>query len=153
MQTNNQDIQEKISQMILDNGLVSLEQIKTLSVQKFDTLLVDAEESLSLSIPDSYLWFLSKYTNVNILGIDLGQEVISNRWFFVSETLDYRNGGLETNLIYLNGDGELMHCLNVDNGTIYNWALDGDDPVKIYDSFYDYLYDLVVDVLEEKEDM
>ena len=38
MQTNNQCIQEKISQMILCNGLASLGQIKTLSNQKFDAL-------------------------------------------------------------------------------------------------------------------
>lgn len=152
MQTNNHAVQEKISQMILSNDLVCLEQIKPLSVQKFDTLLVDAEESLSLSVPDSYRWFLTNYTSVNISGIDLGQEIISNRWSFVSETLDYRNWGLETNLIYLNGDGELMHCLNTDNGAIFNWALDGDDPVKTYDDFYDYLHDLVIDAIEAKND-
>lgn len=100
----------------------------------------DAEKTLGLSIPESYIWFLQKWGGLcetGILGCGKNGEILC-----VDATERERKMGLPQNMILIRDCDEYVDCIDSETGKIVSWsAHDNDGLIEKFCDFYTYLID------------
>lgn len=112
------------------------------------------EEFLSVTLPESYKWFLKKYgaggiNGFELFGIESGIDI--KNCSLVTITEEYRKKGLHDNLVIIEYQGEYVTCLNTSNQeecNVVTWSLfDNDDIVQKEENFYVYFQEKLEDYL------
>jgi len=94
-------------------------------------------------LPGQYLDFLRTYGHGGIGGIEVIGIGRSRKMLFVSETLKYREFGLDNNLILLESCDEWVYCIDCNNNSIVSWSRE--DIQNVYPDFDSYLLDRFTD--------
>ena len=108
----------------------------------------DASKQLNLTLPESYVWFLTHYGSGGFFFETLGFD----RHFkaeFVEETLKQRKLGLPQQCIVIENCDEFYYCLDSKTQKVVSWsAYDQEGLIDRYDDFEDYLLDRIKNAID-----
>ena len=110
-----------------------------------DNKISELEKELNISFREELKEFIKKYGFLMGYGVEIavcGKNVGS---YTVDATLNFRKLGLDDKYLVIEGDGELVYCLDNETGEIVNWGLDN---LKIYPEADD-LESFILEQLEE----
>lgn len=107
-----------------------------------------AEKELGISIPSQYLWFLEKYGQGGLNGIEILGVGKNKKMIFKEETLKYRTYGLPYNLIVIENCDEWVYCIDSLSGKVKMWSQGKNKADEAYETFIDYLNDRIEDAIE-----
>lgn len=108
--------------------------------------IVEAQNILGVELPGQYLDFLRTYGHGGIGGIEVIGIGKNGKMLFVSETLEYREYGLDKNLILIENSDEWVYCIDCNNNSIVSW--NREEIQKAYPDFDSYLLDRFTDAAE-----
>lgn len=111
-----------------------------------DDQIGEAENALGVKLPGQYLDFLRTYGHGGIGGIEVIGIGKSGKMLFVSETLEYREYGMDKNLILIENCDEWVYCIDCNNNSIVSWSRE--DIQNAYPDFDSYLLDRFTDAVE-----
>jgi len=113
-----------------------------------DDLLEGAEQELKLKIPDGYKWFLKKYGDGGLGGVDIFGVDRLNNLTFVDETKGYRRYGMPQHLLAIENCDEWVFCIDTINKTVVMWFQGENTSGARYNTFCEYLYERLSDIIE-----
>lgn len=110
------------------------------------------EQSLSLTFPESYKWFICNYGSGGICGVEiLGIEKKDNS-SVMHGTERYRMLGLETGCVVIEDLGEFIMCIDTnERDKIIRWDRVNKNKEYRYDNFYEYLIDTFQEAIDNWE--
>ncbi len=111
-----------------------------------DDQIEEAQNALGVKLPGQYLDFLRTYGHGGIGGIEVIGIGKSGKMLFVSETLEYREYGLDKNLILIENCDEWVYCIDCNNNSIVSWSRE--DIQNAYPDFDSFLLDRFTDAAE-----
>jgi hypothetical protein len=108
----------------------------------------EAEKQLQVKFPEQYKWFLSKYGDGGVLGMDVYGIESTNSFRVVDNTKIYRKHKLGHEYIVIEDQDEFYYCINLSNEKVENWDFKGF--IDVYaDTFLDYLYTKITNMVED----
>ena len=113
-----------------------------------DSGLNEVESRLNIKLPQEYREFLIRFGHGGIGGLEILGVGREGEMIFEEETVEFRKYGLPHHLIVIENCDEWVYCINSNNGKIVTWSMEDDEIYEDYDSFGEYLYDRVTDILE-----
>lgn len=111
-----------------------------------DDQIEEAQNALGVKLPGQYLDFLRTYGHGGIGGIEVIGIGKNGKMLFVSETLEYREYGLDKNLILIENCDEWVYCIDCNNNSIVSW--NREEIQNVYPDFDSYLLDRFSDADE-----
>lgn len=107
------------------------------------------EESLNITFPESYKWFIRNYGSGGICGVEiLGIEKNDNS-SVVHGTERYRMLGLDSGCVVIEDLGEFIMCIDTnDRDKIIRWDRVNKDKQYRYNDFYEYLIDTFQEAID-----
>lgn len=107
------------------------------------------EESLGITFPESYKWFIGNYGSGGICGVDiLGIEKKDNSSVF-NATKRYRKLGLDSGCAVIEDLGEFIMCIDTNNeNKVIRWDIATMNKEHRYDVFYEYLLDTFQEAID-----
>ena len=106
----------------------------------------EAQNSLSLNLPKSYIEFLRIYGQGGIGGCEIFGVGRNGTLVFVNETKKHWKYGLPKNFIVIENCDEWIHCLDGKSGDVVSWA--HGDIETLFPDFDSFLLSRFCDVLE-----
>lgn len=113
-----------------------------------ENTIVMAEKELDMKIPKQYCWFLKKYGQGGIGGIETYGIGKNGKMIFVDETIRFRSYGLDDHKIVIENCDEWIYCIDERTGAVVEWAQGNDNCKTVYQSFLGYLNDRMKDAIE-----
>lgn len=107
-----------------------------------------AEQTLKVTIPEQYQWFLKNYGYGGIGGIEILGLGKNGKSIFVEETIKYRKYGLSHELILIENCDEWLYCINSLNGHVVMWSVNNRECDLAYDNFIEYMMDRMRDAID-----
>lgn len=146
------DIQQQIELIIQENvstGVIGV------GVSPKDIEYIELK--LELKLPESYKWFLSKYGNLMILGIEIYGVTKEGCYQCVESTLDRRIIGLPNNLVVIQNCDEWVYCLDTTtiqeiDCKIISWNRHEGCIEETFKGFYEYLNETLIVAKENWDD-
>ena len=111
-----------------------------------DDQIEEAQNALGVKLPGQYLDFLRTYGHGGIGSIEVIGIGKSGKMLFVSETIEYREYGLDKNLILIENCDEWVYCIDCNNNSIVSWSREGIQ--NAYPDFDSFLLDRFTDAAE-----
>ncbi|MBQ4360575.1 MAG: SMI1/KNR4 family protein [Proteobacteria bacterium] len=109
-------------------------------------MLCNAENCLSIKLPEQYKEFLLQYGHGGLDGFEVIGIGKTGKLLFVNVTLAYRPHGLSDNLIVIENCDEWLYCINCNDGCVVCWEHGLVAPA--FDCFDSYLLDRLKDSIE-----
>jgi hypothetical protein len=112
-----------------------------------ERVINEAEDRLGVKLPEDFKWFLHKYGYGGIGGRNILGIGYNNVCMFEKVTMDYRKYGLNKNYVAIENCDEWLYCIDINNGKILMWSMDGFEQ-PAYDNFLNYFLDQLNDAIE-----
>ena len=115
-------------------------------------------DTLKLTLPESYMWFVKKYGSGGLYGVDILGVAKSNIATVVIETENYRDLGMNKDLVVIEDIDEYAYCLDISNMEnnecpVIAWNKQGGiDDDNTAENFYDFLSQRLLDAKEAWEE-
>jgi hypothetical protein len=132
--------QKKINSLIKENPEMIEADFDSTSAG--DEEIAEAEKTLNLKFPESYIWFLKKGK--------YAYDLIGSPESCVAETKRQREKGLPLNLAVISNNGEFVECIDTSTGKIISWSShDKDGEMESFADFYAYYLDFLENAIDD----
>ena len=112
-------------------------------------MIKEAEERLSVKLPEAYKKFLMVFGFGGLDGIETLGVAKNGRMVFVDTTLELRASGMPKNLIAIEDCDEWFYCIENESQQVVSWSIeDGNDYRESYSDFEAYLQDRANDAID-----
>ena len=120
-----------------------------ITVNTSDNMIKEAEERLSVKLPEAYKKFLMEFGFGGLDGIETLGVAKNGRMVFVDTTLELRASGMPKNLIAIEDCDEWFYCIENESQQVVSWSIeDGNDYRESYSDFEAYLQDRANDAID-----
>ena len=115
--------------------------------------ILDVENTLNVTLPESYKWFLREYGHGGMVGVEILGVGLSSVPPVVEFTLRYRKLGLPNSFVVISNVDEWVYCLETSkmkNGEcpVIDWDRKGES-YYYFDNFYLFLINQLESAIED----